>query len=116
MSMKYKFPNRGEFKYESGCTNRGCGVFLIFAIPIISLLTPGASGFYGGNTSFEDILLFMIVSIIIGIIIFVVSFLFPQQKITYKCSNCDYPQNTICKYKHRLQYEFNYKFKKIYFN
>lgn len=88
--MKHKCPNCGEFKYEAGWTKSGCGVALIFIFPIIALLTPGMSSFYGGSMSFNQIIPVVLVSIVVGVILVVGSFLFPQKTITYKCSNCNY--------------------------
>ena len=64
-----------------------CLVFLFF-----SLLIPGASSFYGGDTSFEDMGPFVLVSMIIGIIVVLFSFISPQKTIDYKCSNCKFTQ------------------------
>ena len=88
--MKHKCPNCGEFKYEAGWTKRGCGFGLVFLVPILSLLTPGMSSFYGGRTSFNDMIPFTIISIIVGIIVIGYSYIVPQKTISYKCSNCNY--------------------------
>ena len=52
--MKYECPNCEQFKYEQQTSVRGCGWRLFIVIPLFLLLIPGASSFYGGDTSFED--------------------------------------------------------------
>lgn len=88
--MKHKCPNCGEFKYEAGWTRKGCGFSLVFLVPILSLLTPGMSSFYGGRTSFSDMIPFTLISILVGIVVIVYSYIVPQKTISYKCSNCNY--------------------------
>jgi len=90
--MKYECPHCKQFTYEKGMSNRGCGWILLFGVPFFSLLIPGASSFYGGDTSFEDMGPFVLVSMIIGIIVVLFSFISPQKTIDYKCSNCKFTQ------------------------
>ena len=50
--MKHECPNCEQFKYEQQTSVRGCGWRLFIVVPLFSLLIPGASSFYGGDTSF----------------------------------------------------------------
>ena len=90
--MKYECPNCEQFKYEQQTSVRGCGWRLFIVVPLFSLLIPGASSFYGGDTSFEDMGIIVLLSMLIGIIIIIISYLFPQKTINYKCSNCEFEQ------------------------
>ena len=91
--MKQQCPRCGQFKFEKIWSRRGCGLFLMFGVPLFSLFfVPGASSFYGGNTSVEDMTLLILVSFIIGIIIFIFSLISPEKTITFKCSNCDFQE------------------------
>ena len=90
--MKHQCPNCKQFTYEKGTSNRGCGFILLFGVPLLSLLMPGASSFYGGDISFQEIVPFIIVSIIVGATVVLFSFIFPQRSIYYKCSNCEFTQ------------------------
>lgn len=90
--MKQQCPHCGQFKFEKTWSRRGCALFLMFGIPLFSLLIPGASDFYGGNSSFEEMFPFIVGSFTLGIIIFIFSLLFPSKTITYRCSNCDFQE------------------------
>lgn len=90
--MKHQCPNCKKFTYEKEMSNRGCGFYLLFGVPLLSLLVPGASSFYGGDISFEEMFPFMVVSMIVGIIVVLFTFIFPQKTIDYKCSNCEFTQ------------------------
>lgn len=90
--MKEKCPNCGQFKFEKSWGRVGCGWFLLLGVPIIGMMIPGMSDFYGGNSSFSDISDLVVISMGIGIIILVFSIFFPSKTISYKCSNCDFEQ------------------------
>ena len=90
--MKHKCPNCKQFKYEKGWSNRGCGWILLIGVPLFSLLIPGASAFYGGEMSFGEMGGIILISMIIGVIVLIFSFISPQKTINYKCSNCDFEQ------------------------
>jgi len=61
-------------------------------VPIIGMMIPGMSNFYGGNSSFSYISGLVIISMGIGIIVLISSIIVPSKTITYKCSNCDFKQ------------------------
>jgi len=45
--MKEKCPNCGEYKLERQTTLRGCGLILLFGLPIILIVVvPGSSALY----------------------------------------------------------------------
>jgi hypothetical protein len=90
--MKHECPNCKQFKYEKGWSNRGCGCILLIVVPIFTLMIPGASGFYGGNVDIGDFGFIVLLSMIIGVIVIIFSFISPQKTINYKCSNCDFEQ------------------------
>lgn len=90
--MKEKCPNCGQFKFEKSWGRVGCGFFLLLGVPIISLLVPGSSSFYGGNTLFEDMISFVFICMGLGLLILVFSMFSPSKTITYKCSNCNFKQ------------------------
>ena len=90
--MKYQCPNCEQFKYEQQTFVRGCGWRLFIVISLFLLLIPGASSFYGGDTSFEDMGIIVLLSMLIGIIIIIISYISPQKTINYKCSNCEFEQ------------------------
>ena len=87
-----KCPNCNQFKYKKAMSNRGCGWILLIVVPIFTLMIPGASGFYGGNVDIGDFGFIVLLSMIIGVIVIIFSFLSPQKTINYKCSNCDFEQ------------------------
>jgi predicted RNA-binding Zn-ribbon protein involved in translation (DUF1610 family) len=86
----HECPKCGHYKYSANMSNLGCGVMLLVIVPIICLLVPGGSSYYGGNTSFSDVGGIAILSMIVGVIVIVYSILFPQKEITYKCSHCGF--------------------------
>tara|TARA_B100001093_G_scaffold493770_1_gene536300 strand:- start:157 stop:441 length:285 start_codon:yes stop_codon:yes gene_type:complete len=90
--MKYECPNCNQFTYEKGWSKRGLGWRLLVGLPLFSLLIPGASAFYGGDVSFEDIGIIILASMIIGLLIIIYSYISPQKTINYKCSNCGFNQ------------------------
>jgi hypothetical protein len=90
--MKHECPNCEQFKYEQQTSERGCGWRLFIVIPLFLLLITGASSFYGGDTSFEDMGIIVLLSMLIGIIIIIISYPSPQKTINYKCSNCEFEQ------------------------
>tara|TARA_B110000003_G_scaffold29493_1_gene27785 strand:+ start:1660 stop:1944 length:285 start_codon:yes stop_codon:yes gene_type:complete len=90
--MKYECPNCKQFTYEKGMSNRGCGWILLIGVPFFCLLVPGASEFYGGGVSFDDMGALILISMIIGVIVLLFSFISPQKTIDYTCSNCKFTQ------------------------
>jgi len=90
--MKYECPNCKQFKYEKGVSNRGCGWRLLIGLPILILMIPGASGFYGGTVDMGIFLFIIPLSMIIGVIVIIFSFISPQKTIDYTCSNCKFTQ------------------------
>lgn len=88
--MKHECPNCKQFKYEKAMSSRGCGWILLIGVPIFGLMMPGMAGFYGGVV--EGVAGISFVSMIIGLIVIVISFLSPQKTINYKCSNCNFEQ------------------------
>jgi len=90
--LKQKCPNCGQFKFDEKIGRMGCSLLLIFGIPLFSLLVPGSSSFYGGDMDFEDMFPIMVISFVIGIILFILSIFFPSKTITYKCENCNFQE------------------------
>jgi predicted RNA-binding Zn-ribbon protein involved in translation (DUF1610 family) len=88
----YECPNCGQYKYSQNMSTLGCGFSLLILVPILSLLTVGGSSYHGGDISFFDVGGIAILSMIIGVIVIVYSIIFPQKKITYRCSNCGFEQ------------------------
>jgi len=90
--MKYECPNCKQFTYKKGMSNRGCGFILLIGVPLFIGMIPGASGFYGGTVDMGFFVYIIPLSIIIGLIVIIYSFISPQKTIDYKCSNCDFEQ------------------------
>lgn len=90
--MKQKCPNCGEFKYEKTWGRVGCGWFLLIGIPIIGMMSPGMSEFYGGSTTFSDLSGLITISMGLGLLILISSLFFPSKTVTYKCKNCDFEE------------------------
>tara|TARA_B110000879_G_scaffold43633_1_gene61570 strand:+ start:946 stop:1125 length:180 start_codon:yes stop_codon:yes gene_type:complete len=55
-------------------------------------MMPGAARFYGGTVDMEISGSFILLSMIIGVIVIIFSFISPQKTIKYKCSNCNFTQ------------------------
>jgi hypothetical protein len=90
--MKHQCPNCKQYTYKKGWSNRGCGWTLLLGVPILILMMPGAAGFYGGTVDMEISGFFILLSMIIGVIVIIYSFISPQKTINYTCSNCDFTQ------------------------
>jgi ssDNA-binding Zn-finger/Zn-ribbon topoisomerase 1 len=90
--MKYECPNCKQFKYEKGWSNSGCGWILLLGLPIFIGMIPGASGFYGGTVDMGIFVYIIPLSMIIGVIVLIFSFISPQKTIDYTCSNCNFTQ------------------------
>ena len=91
--MKEKCPNCGEYKLERQTTLRGCGLILLFGLPIILIVVvPGSSALYWGNIDFEDVGLTTLISMILGLLILIFSYIKPQKTINYKCDHCNYQE------------------------
>lgn len=91
--MKHKCPNCGQFKFEKTMGTQGCALVLIFGVPIFTLMIPGASNFYGGNSSSDDFGFIIILSIILGVLLLLYNIWFPSKTISYRCSNCSFEQD-----------------------
>lgn len=81
-----KFPNCQQFKFSKNSGRTEYGVFFIFLFPIVLILLPGISEFYGGSTG--NIGSAIIVSILFGIILLISKIFFPSKIETHSCSNC----------------------------
>lgn len=92
-----KCPNCQQFKFSknSGRTEWGIGCVIFF--PIVLILLPGISGFYGGSTSSSDTGTLIIVSVAFGIFLWISKLIFPSQTETYSCSNCKYVEKYLKK-------------------
>jgi hypothetical protein len=90
--MKYECPRCKQFTYEKGMSNRGAGCMFLVVLPILIGMIPGAAGFYGGTVDMEIFFFIIPLSMIIGVIVIIYSFISPQKTINYKCSNCDFEQ------------------------
>jgi|TARA_B110000211_G_scaffold223258_1_gene272896 hypothetical protein len=90
--MKHECPKCKQYTYEKGWSNRGCGWILLLGLPIFIGMIPGASGFYGGTVDMEIFVFIIPLSMIIGVIVIIFSFISPQKTIDYKCSNCEFTQ------------------------
>jgi ammonia channel protein AmtB len=89
---KEQCPKCGQFKFDKGWDGKGCGCFMLIGVPLIGLLTPGMSSFYGGNSSFDDMFPFVLISMGLGLVVLIFSLIFPSKTVTYKCGNCDFEQ------------------------
>jgi hypothetical protein len=90
--MKHECPNCKQFTYEKGWSNRGCGWILLLGLPILIGMMPGASGFYGGTVDIGFLVSIIPLSMIIGVIVIIFSYISPQKIIDYTCSNCKFTQ------------------------
>lgn len=90
--MKYECPRCKQFTYKKGMSNRGAGCMFLLGLPILIGMIPGAAGFYGGTVDMEIFTFIIPLSMIIGVIVIIYSFISPQKTINYKCSNCDFEQ------------------------
>jgi predicted RNA-binding Zn-ribbon protein involved in translation (DUF1610 family) len=89
---KLKCPNCGEFKFKKNTSTIGCGLSLIFGVPILAVMTSGGSDYFGGRTSLNVLLGIAVISVIIGIIVIIISLISPDKTVKYTCENCDFEQ------------------------
>lgn len=85
-----KCPNCQQFKFSKNSGRTEYGVFFIFLFPIVLILLPGISEFYGGSIS--SIGSSIVVSILFGISLLISKVFFPTKIETYSCSNCKYEE------------------------
>ena len=90
--MKYECPRCKQFTYETGMSNRGAGCMFLVVLPILIGMIPGAAGFYGGTVDMEIFFFIIPLSMIIGVIVIIYSFISPQKTINYRRSNCEFEQ------------------------
>ncbi len=92
--MSEQCPNCSQFKFEESTGYRlGCGLFLIFILPFVLLLAPSQAQVHGGYLGYEGIPMAIVYSVILGIILILLYFIFPSKTRKFKCKNCDFEQH-----------------------
>ena len=90
-----KCPNCNHFTYSQGLSSRAVGFFLIigaFIAPIIGPLAFQSRGGYGDSTSNDTWTTIFFILFILGLVIFIWSFISPDKTVTFSCSNCKYEE------------------------
>tara|TARA_B110000503_G_C6824831_1_gene280389 strand:- start:202 stop:477 length:276 start_codon:yes stop_codon:yes gene_type:complete len=87
--MKQKCPNCNEFEYSKDMSTRGCGFRLLIGVPLFVIFS---LMWAGGAVDPFWFTLSIIVSVIIGSLVIIISFISPQKTIKWSCSKCKFEQ------------------------
>jgi predicted nucleic-acid-binding Zn-ribbon protein len=87
---KQKCPNCGHFTFSEDVGRSGVALFLIFGVPLLVLMAPGAAAFYGGEVSGGAGII--VISILLGFLILLYNVFSPSKTVSYTCDNCKFKQ------------------------
>jgi len=87
---KQKCPNCGHFTFSEDWGRGAVALFLIFFVPLLTLMAPGAASFYGGKFSGGGGI--SLISIILGFLILLYNVISPSTTVSYTCENCKFKQ------------------------